>query len=94
MKINISVDCTPVEARLFFGLPDVQPLQDHLLQEVEDRLKENLKIIDINHLLHTWLPGSIQGLENVQSNLWNQLISSLGSGSNSSKKREIDTDSV
>jgi hypothetical protein len=27
MKINVEVDCTPLEARQFFGLPDVQPMQ-------------------------------------------------------------------
>ena len=26
MKINVEVDCTPLEARQFFGLPDVQPM--------------------------------------------------------------------
>ena len=26
MKVNIEIDCTPVEARQFFGLPDVVPM--------------------------------------------------------------------
>ena len=28
MKINVEIDCTPQEARQFFGLPDVQPMSD------------------------------------------------------------------
>ena len=30
MKITVNVDCTPDEARHFFGLPDVKPMQDAL----------------------------------------------------------------
>lgn len=28
MKVNVSVDCTPEEARAFLGLPDVAPLHE------------------------------------------------------------------
>ena len=31
MKVTIEVDCTPVEARTFLGLPDVTPLNEHLV---------------------------------------------------------------
>ena len=34
MKVNIEIDCTPLEARQFFGLPDVQPMQAALLAEM------------------------------------------------------------
>ncbi len=27
MKVTIEIDCTPIEARQFMGLPDVQPMQ-------------------------------------------------------------------
>ena len=37
MKFKVDVDCTPDEARAFFGLPDVKPLQETLLPEVEER---------------------------------------------------------
>ena len=36
MKITINVDCTPAEAREFFGLPDLRPLQAAWLAEVEN----------------------------------------------------------
>ena len=26
MKVNVEIDCTPLEARQFIGLPDVQPM--------------------------------------------------------------------
>jgi len=37
MKVTIDIDCTPAEARAFFGLPDVQPLQTAVM----DRLPFN-----------------------------------------------------
>jgi hypothetical protein len=40
MKVTIEIDCTPAEARQFMGLPDLQPMQDRLLEEMEGRLRE------------------------------------------------------
>ena len=80
MQIHIDIDCTPAEARSFFGLPDVKPLQDHLLQDIEDRLRANLKVMDVDHLLRTWLPNGIQGLEKVQAALWSQFLAGMGGG--------------
>ena len=31
MKIKIDIDCTPQEARAFFGLPHVEPMQEAVL---------------------------------------------------------------
>ena len=30
MKVNVEIDCTPLEARQFFGLPDVHSYTDLL----------------------------------------------------------------
>ena len=32
MKVKIDIDCTPEEARTFFGLPDLGPLQKEMLK--------------------------------------------------------------
>ena len=42
MKINIDIDCTSEEARTFLGLPDVKPLQEAMLVELEERMRANL----------------------------------------------------
>ena len=39
MKVNVEVTCTPEEARAFFGLPDIKPMQDRIMGEIEERLK-------------------------------------------------------
>ena len=42
MKVNVEVTCTPEEARAFFGLPDLKPMQDRIMGEIEERLKTSL----------------------------------------------------
>ena len=66
MKFKLDIDCTPDEARAFFGLPDVKPLHDALLPEIEERLKANLKAMDPEALLKTWLPATLKGFEQLQ----------------------------
>ena len=38
MKITINVDCTPLEARQFMGLPDVEPMQKAVMEDIEKRI--------------------------------------------------------
>ncbi len=66
MKLKLDIDCTPEEARSFFGLPDVKPLQEALLPEVEARLRETLKAMDPEAMLKTWLPAALKGFEQLQ----------------------------
>ena len=66
MKFKVDIDCTPDEARAFFGLPDVKPLQEALLPEVEERLRATLKAMDPEAMLKTWLPTTLKGFEQLQ----------------------------
>jgi len=70
MKIKLDIDCTPAEARAFFGLPDVAPMQDALMKEVEARMTAALKSMDAETLLKTWLPSGFEGLEKMQKSFW------------------------
>ncbi len=78
MKITIDIDCTPDEARHFLGLPDVKPMQDAMMQEIQDRLSANLHAMDPETMLKTWLPAGIQGMEQLQKMFWTQLASAMG----------------
>ena len=66
MKFKVDIDCTPDEARAFFGLPDVKPLQEALLPEVEERSRATLKAMDPEAMLKTWLPATLKGFEQLQ----------------------------
>jgi hypothetical protein len=66
MKISLDIDCTPDELRGFFGMPDVKPMQEQLLKEMEERMRANLKALDAETLLKTWLPAGLKGFEQLQ----------------------------
>jgi hypothetical protein len=72
MKITIDVDCTPEEARQFLGLPDVKPMQDAMMREIQERMMASLQATDAETLLKTWLPAQLQGLEQMQKFFWGQ----------------------
>ena len=70
MKIKIDVDCTPDEARTFFGLPDVKPMQEAALAAIQARLKSALEAQDVEALMKAWMPPGIAGIDNLQKAFW------------------------
>ncbi len=80
MKINLDLDCTPEELRAFFGLPDVRPMQEQLLKEVEERMRAGLKALDPEAMLKTWLPAGLKGFEQLQEMFLNQMAGRGGAG--------------
>lgn len=73
MKITVNVDCTPEEARKFFGLPDVEPLQTAMIEDIKERMKANVAALDPEIMFKTWFPTSVDGLEQMQKMFWGQL---------------------
>jgi len=73
VKVTIDIDCTPEEARAFLGLPEVRPLQERLLGEMETRMAEYLRQSDPQTLLDQWMPFGVKGMEQWQS-LWVQMM--------------------
>jgi hypothetical protein len=73
MKIKLDIECTPEEVREFFGLPRVKPVQEELLKEVQERLRANIKAMDPEAMLKTWLPATIQGFEQLQEMFLRQM---------------------
>ncbi len=73
MKVTINVECTPEEARTFMGLPDVKPMQEALMAELEARLRQNIQAMSPESLVKTWLPAGIQGADQLQKMFWGQL---------------------
>ena len=78
MKIKIDIDCTPQEARAFLGLPDVGPMQEALMAEIQKRLMSNLDAMDPETIVKTWLPMGLQGIENFQRMFWTQMSKAAG----------------
>ncbi|HLY46570.1 MAG TPA: DUF6489 family protein [Stellaceae bacterium] len=77
MKISLDIDCTPDELRGFFGLPDVKPLQERMLKEVEERMRANVQALDPEAMLKTWLPAGLKGFEQLQEMFLNQMAGEM-----------------
>jgi len=73
MKIHVEIDCTPEEARAFFGLPDVAPMQERLMKDVEEKMIAAMRSMEPDALMETWLPASMQGFESFQKMFWNAM---------------------
>lgn len=73
MKIKFDIECSPEEARQFLGLPDVVPLQERMMEEIEARMQENIRSLDPETFVKTWLPMGIQGWSEMQKGFWNQM---------------------
>jgi Family of unknown function (DUF6489) len=65
MNITINVDCTPVEAREFLGLPDLRPLQAAWLSEIESRMVTDAKKFSPEALARSWLSGGADWIPNM-----------------------------
>jgi hypothetical protein len=72
MKLTVDVDCTPEEARSFLGLPDVKPMQEAIMAQIQDRMANNLNAMDPEALFKTWFPTQVQNLGNMQDFFWSQ----------------------
>jgi hypothetical protein len=83
MKITVDIDCTPQEARAFFGLPNVEPMQDHLMAELQERLSKYLASTDPETMMKTWLPESMKGFGQIQEQLWRQFMTGMAGGGKS-----------
>ncbi len=72
MKINVDIECTPQEARTFFGLPDVEPMQEAVMKELQKKMLENINHLDPENMMKTWFPAGMQGLEQMQKMFFSQ----------------------
>jgi hypothetical protein len=55
MKVNLEIDCTPLEARQFFGLPDVQPMQVAVMEKLQNQMMDNIQKVSPEALMRSWL---------------------------------------
>lgn len=87
MKISIDIDCTAQEAREMVGLPDVKPLQETWLAEIEKKMIADMERFSPDALIKSWVPNASGGAAWMQS-LFESMMEHKASGTNdkSSKK--------
>ena len=76
MKITINADVTPQELRVFFGLPDVKPLQDEMLDKVREQIRAaSADGLDPVSVMKAFMPQSVQSIETLQKAFWEAFLS-------------------
>lgn len=71
MKVNITIDMTPEEARAFMGLPDVAPLQQKMMEEMQTRMKAAFDAGDPEGMMKAWMPlGGAEAFQKFQKLMW------------------------
>ncbi len=75
MKVTIDIDCTPQEARSFLGLPDIKPLQDAFMANMQEKMSSGLSGEDMEKMFDLWMAPGLkqagQSMEALQNLFWN-----------------------
>ena len=80
MKVTIEVDCTPEEARVFMGLPDVKPMQAAVLASLEKQAVQAVGQFAPDAMLKTWFTSLPQMSSQVQEMFTRMLAGAGGRG--------------
>jgi hypothetical protein len=73
MKITVEMDTTPEELRTFLGLPDVAPLQQEMLEKIQEKMRAGVEGFDPLTLLKPFLPENMQTLSTMQKKFWESM---------------------
>ncbi|HET7084084.1 MAG TPA: DUF6489 family protein [Rhizomicrobium sp.] len=82
MKVHIEMDMTPEEARAFMGLPDIRPMQQKMLDEMQSRMKAAFDANDPEGMVRAWLPfssgmGGTETFQKFQKAMWDSAAAML-----------------
>jgi hypothetical protein len=85
MKVNIEIDCTPLEARQFFGLPDVQPMQTAVMDKLQQQMMSNIDKVSPESLIQSWFSFDPKLADRMQDMF--VTMTGLGALTSSDKKK-------
>jgi len=82
MKVNIEMDMTPEEARAFMGLPDVRPIQQKMMEEMQGRMKAAFDANDPEGMMRAWMPfygagSGAEAFQKLQKSMWDNAAAML-----------------
>ena len=84
MKVNIEIDCTPLEARQFIGLPDVSPMQVAVMEKLQQQVLSNIDKVSPESLIQSWFTFDPKIAERFQD----MFATMTGLGGHSSDKKK------
>lgn len=65
MNVKLDIDCSPEEARRFFGLPDLAPVHAAYVARMTRMVDEGLSAADLEQAMKTWM-GGFSGFADLQ----------------------------
>jgi hypothetical protein len=66
MKVNIEIDCSPKEARAFFGQPDVEAFNAWMVEQMQQRISQNMDMLKPEEILKGWMAFGGQAQEQMR----------------------------
>lgn len=66
MKVTIQIDCTPEEARVFFGQPDLKPMQEAVMAKIEKQMLDSVSAMSPDAAFKMWASFIPQNAEQVR----------------------------
>jgi len=92
MKITFDIDATPQELRTFFGLPNIESLQEEMLVMIRKNMSAGMEGFDPATLMKPFLPEHLQSLTTLQKAYWQAILGNTN-GQTSSESEEQKTSS-
>ena len=86
MKVNVEIDCTPLEARQFIGLPDVAPMQIAVMDKLQQQMVANIDKLSPEASMQSWFTFDPKLAERFQD-LFAAIMAGLGGTRTSSDKK-------
>ena len=74
MKVNVDIECTPEEARVFLGLPDVAPLQAAMMDQMKTQMQKTAAALEPETIFKTLFPMNTEGFADLQKTFWGQFM--------------------
>jgi len=74
MKINIDIEATPQEIRSFFGLPNLEPLQDEMVDMMRKNMTAGIDGFDPLTMIKAFSPESSPALNALQNTFWKAMM--------------------
>jgi hypothetical protein len=78
MKFKIEIECPPDEAREFFGLPNVEKLNNMMMTELQEKMTNQISLMDPETLMKTWMPAVTKAWGNLPEQLFAQFSPEFG----------------
>lgn len=88
MKFNIDVEVSAAELRQLMGLPDLEGLQQRMLDDIQSRIEQGVEGYDPMELMQPYLKTSLASMDMMQR----MFAAGMGVAGSQSQKRPSEAD--